>query len=99
MKRTYALEVELRNAEIRKAEVIENSFKDKKTGEDKVSRKIELAIDDENLNRIYLYDKCIENLEMYKRGAIGTFKLKINVEEDFGTKCQINLIAFKPATK
>jgi hypothetical protein len=95
MKRNYSLYVELPEVEIRKAEVVEGSFTTK-AGEEKVTRKIELAVDDKDLNRVYLVDKDLSHEELYKRGTIGTFKLKIDLEEEFGTKAKIHILEFIP---
>lgn len=95
MKRNYSLYVELPEVEIRKAEVVEGSFI-AKSGEEKVTRKIELAADDKDLNRIYLSDKDLSHEELYKRGTIGTFKLKIDLEEEFGIKAKIHVLEFIP---
>lgn len=94
-KRNYSLCVELPQAEIRKAEVVEGSFKTK-TGEEKATKKIELSVDDKDLNRIYLSDKDLTHEELYKRGTVGTFKLKIDFEEEFGIKAKIHILEFIP---
>ena len=95
MKRNYSICVELPQAEIRKAEVVEGSFTTK-SGEEKVSRKIEIAVDDKDLNRVYLVDKDLSHEEIYKRGTIGTFKLKIDFEEEFGIKAKVHVLDFVP---
>ena len=94
-KKTFFINTELR-AEIRKAEVLEGTFKNQKTGEDIVTRKISLSIDDMDDNRIFLTDRDMDRLELYERGTIGTFKLKIDFEEEFGIKARINVLDFVP---
>lgn len=94
-KRVYSLFVELPNAEIRKVDIVETPWTTK-DGEEKISRKIELAIDDKDLNRVYLVDKDLTREELYSRGTVGTFKLKIDIEEEFGMKVKVYILDFIP---
>lgn len=80
-KRNYILHALLNNVEVRTAQLIEDEFE--KDGKKIQSKYIDIKADDENLNRIYLKDKNLDNLEKYKRGTVGTFKIAIICEEDF----------------
>ena len=80
-KRNYNLHACLHNVEVRTAEVIEDSFTI--DGREVQSKYIDIKADDENLNRIYLKDKNLDNIEKYKRGTVGTFKIVIMCEEEF----------------
>lgn len=86
-KRTYTLEVTMEKAEVRKVERIKNTFE--KDGKDIVSEYLDLSIDDENGNRVYLKDKNLDNESKYHRGDVGTFHITIQCEEDFKKKYTI----------
>ena len=92
--KAYTLNCKLENVEIRKVEDVDKSFKNKK-GETVEAHEILLACDDENEDRIFLHDKNMENLAKYKRGMIGTFKIRIDIEEDFGMKAKITVVDFQ----
>ena len=94
--RAYTLIAKIENGEIRKVEKVEKPFKTK-DGKENVIRYIDIIADDDDLNRIYLKDKCMDNLEKYKRGMVGTFTLRIAIEDDgFKKKTDITVRAFEP---
>ena len=95
-KRAYTLIAKLENVEIRKVEKVEKPFKTK-DGKENVIRYIDIIADDEDTNRIYLKDKCMDNFENYKRGMVGTFTVRIAIEDDgFKKKTDITVRAFEP---
>ena len=59
--RAYTLFAKLENVEIRKVEKVEKPFKTK-DGKENVIRYIDIIADDEDTNRIYLKDKCMDKL-------------------------------------
>lgn len=79
------------NVEVRKVE--EKSFpaKDGKTE----IKSITLHCDDENGDRIYFNDKYARK-DIYRRGLIGTFKIRLDCVEDFGTQSKITVVDFIP---
>lgn len=92
-KKTYTIRAEIKDCEIRKVEDVANTFT--KDGKEIEYHKIVLACDvGEDCDRIYLTDKDMSNLAKYKRGMVGTFKIRIDVEEDFGTKAKILVTDF-----
>lgn len=93
-KKIYHINFDLK-AEIRKIEKIEGSFKNK-NGEEIATTKYVLSVDDMDDNRIYLTDKDLTRISMYKRGVIGNFRLRIDCEEEYGTKSKISILDFVP---
>ena len=89
-KRVYTLLAEVKNVEIRKVEDTSYEFNEKEY------HRIDLQCDDEDGERIYFTDKNMENLPRYKRGLIGTFKIRIDCETEFGTKAKITVVDFIP---
>lgn len=63
--------------------------------EDKEYHHLELALDDEEEERFYLTDKNMENLDKYKRGMMGTFTVRIDVEEGFKGKTKMVVTDFE----
>ena len=82
------------NAEIRQAKIETGSFKNDKGTEVSYSY-ISIKALDEDDNSFIIKDKVIENIEKYKRGTVGTFKVKVEVTEGFKGKTTINLIGFE----
>ncbi len=39
-------------------------------------------------------DPDTSHLQMYKRGMVGTFVVRIDVEEEFGAKTKITVVSF-----
>lgn len=76
------------NVEVRKVE--EKSFK---TKDDKEIKSITIHCDDENGDRIYFNDKY-ERKDIYHRGQLGTFKIRLDCVEDFGIQCKITVVDF-----
>ncbi len=93
-KRVYKIEAVIPEVEIRAVEVVENSFLSD-DGKEIKSSYIDIKADDKNLNRIYLKDKCLDNLDRYHRGDIGDFTILIDAEEDFKKKYVITVRDFK----
>lgn len=80
--------------EIRKTELIEREFEIE--GKKVVQKYIDITLDDvETDERFYLKDKNLDNMDMYKRGTIGTFKCKIEVDEGFKGKTKIHVCSFE----
>lgn len=98
-KKTYHFNAEVKECEIRKVEDIDNSFENKK-GEKVESHYILLTCDvGEDFDRVWFKDKDMSNLKKYKRGMVGTFTLRIDVEEDFGAKAKMLVVDFKEDKK
>ena len=93
--RSYTLKSEMKNVEIRKAEIITSSFENNK-GENQEYSYIDIMADDEEENRIFLRDKNIDNLSKYQKGTIGTFRIWINITEGFKGKKEVLLQSFEP---
>lgn len=93
-KQIYHYTAEVRDAEIRKVEDIDASFeKDGKTIE---SHYIRLTCDiGEDMDRAVFKDRNMANLEKYKRGMVGTFFLRVDDEEGYGSKTKLTVIDFK----
>lgn len=96
-KRVYRIMAEVKDAEIRGVKAVENTFEI--DGKEVVQKFIDLKVDDENGDRIFLKDKNMDNIDKYKRGMTGTFTLSIEVEEDFKTKTTILVRDFKEDKK
>lgn len=93
-KQVYHFTAEVKDVEIRKVEDIDNSFKDNK-GNKIESHYIKLTCDvGEDMDRVFFKDKDMGNLEKYKRGMVGTFFIRIDVEEDFGSKAKFLVVDF-----
>lgn len=71
------------HGEIRKVEVEESSFtgKDGKTIETKATL---LTIDDDDEERVKLYDKQSDALSSYAKGQVGTFTLRLDYKPTYG---------------
>lgn len=95
MNRKYCIKAIVPNCEIRKVERVPGSFIGK-NGKEIDTTHLIVQIDDEEMNRIYLKDKCLANEENYKRGMIGDAELLINVEDGFGGKTTVLLRRFRP---
>lgn len=92
-KRVYKIIAEVKDAEVRGVELVENTFDI--DGKEVKQKYIDLKVDDVNGDRIYLKDKNVDNLPKYARGKVGDFTITIDVEEDFKTKTTILVKAFK----
>lgn len=93
-KQVYHFTAEVKDVEIRKVEDIDASFegKDGKTVE---SHYIKLTCDvGEDMDRVFFKDKDMGNLEKYKRGMVGTFFIRVDVEEGFGAKAKFLVTDF-----
>jgi hypothetical protein len=98
-KRVFHFNAKIEECEIRGIKDIDNSFKNKQ-GELVESHHIELMCDyGEDCERIYLIDKDMGNLDKYKRGKIGTFIVRLDVEQDFGMKCKMTIVGFEENKK
>ena len=98
-KELYHFIAEVKDVEIRKVEDIYASFQNSK-GESVESHYIKLTCDvGEDMDRVFFKDKDMSNLDKYKRGQIGTFTIRIDVEEGFGNKAKILVTDFKPNNK
>ena len=98
-KELYHFIAEVKDVEIRKVEDIDASFQNSK-GETVESHYIKLTCDvGEDMDRVFFKDKDMSNLDKYKRGQIGTFTIRIDVEEGFGNKAKILVTDFKPNNK
>lgn len=94
-KQVYHFTAEVKDVEIRKVEEITTSFENSK-GETVESHYIKLTCDvGENMDRVFFKDKDMSNLDKYKRGQVGTFFLRIDVEEGFGSKAKFLVTDFK----
>ncbi len=94
-KQVYHFTAEVKDVEIRKVEDIDASFegKDGKTVE---SHYIKLTCDvGKDMDRAFFKDKNMENMKKYKRGMVGTVVLRVDVEEDFGSKAKFLVTDFK----
>lgn len=73
---------EVKDLEVRKVEVVENTIKSKEEGKpDTTYRYIEVGFDDESGDRHIFKDKAVEeHADLYHRGDIGTLYLQIITE-------------------
>lgn len=93
-KKVYHFTAEVKDVEIRKVEEITTEFKNKK-GETVESTHILLTCDvGEDMDRVFFKDKNLTRLNRYKRGETGTFFVRIDVEEDFGSKAKLTVLDF-----
>lgn len=98
-KRVYHFTAEVKDVEIRRVEDIDASFENKK-GEKVESHYLLLTCDvGEDMDRVFFKDKDMSHLETYKRGQVGTMVIRIDVEEDFGSKAKFLVTEFKPNKK
>lgn len=98
-KELYHFIAEVKDVEIRKVEDIDASFENSK-GEKIDSHYIKLTCDaGENVDRVFFKDRDMSRLDTYERGQIGTFTIRIDVEEGFGNKAKILVTDFKPNNK
>lgn len=81
-------------AEIRKAEVVDEPWEDKQGTVHENSYILIKALDRED-NSFYIKDKHLENLDKYQRGTEGTFDIRIDVDEGYKGKTTITLVDFK----
>ena len=71
-----------------------NSYE--KDGKKIESHYIKLTCDvGEDMDRVFFKDKDMANLEKYKRGMVGTFFIRVDVEEGFGSKAKFLVTDFK----
>ena len=85
-KYTFHFIAEIKDVEIRKVEQVNTSFV--KDGKEINVKYLHVFCDTEDLERIVIRDKDLSNLEKYKKGAIGTFKLRFDVVDEFGVKVE-----------
>lgn len=98
-KQVYHFTAEVKDVEIRKVEDIDASFENSK-GETVESHYIKLTCDvGDDMDRVFFKDKDMSNLDKYKRGQVGTFFLRIDVEEGFGNKAKFLVTDFKEVTE
>lgn len=71
------------HGEIRKVEEVDNSFTSK-DGKVVESKSVLLKVDDDDENRVELYDKNSDNLTSYSKGQTGTFTLRADLKPTFG---------------
>jgi len=94
VKRKYVIRAEIKDCEIRKVEDVDASFVSR-DGKQIESHYIELTCDvGDACERIYLKDRDMSNLGKYHRGQVGTFHVRIDVEEGYGSKTKINVVSF-----
>lgn len=94
-KQVYHFTAEVKDVEIRKVEDVDASFQNAK-GEAVESHYIKLTCDvGESVDRVFFKDKDMGNLEKYKRGMVGTFFIRVDVEEGFGAKAKFLVTDFK----
>ena len=94
-KQVYHFTAEVKDVEIRKVEDVDASFENNK-GEMVESHYIKLTCDvGEDMDRVFFKDKDMGNLEKYKRGMVGTFFIRVDVEEGFGSKAKFLVTDFK----
>ena len=94
-KQVYHFTAEVKDVEIRKVEDVDASFENNK-GEMVESHYIKLTCDvGEDMDRVFFKDKDMANLEKYKRGMVGTFFIRVDVEEGFGSKAKFLVTDFK----
>lgn len=94
-KQIYHFTAEVKDVEIRKVEDVDASFQNSKS-ETVESHYIKLTCDvGEDMDRVFFKDKDMANLEKYKRGMVGTFFIRVDVEEGFGAKAKFLVIDFK----
>ncbi len=67
------------HGEVRKAETITNSFTGK-NGQTVESKAVRVSIDDDDENRIVLYDRGSDYMDKYRKGMTGTFKIRLDAE-------------------
>ncbi len=83
---TFHFIAELKDVEIRKVEQVNTSFV--KDGKEIDVKFLHVFCDTSDLERIVIRDKDLSNLEKYKKGAIGTLKLRFDVADSFGVKIE-----------
>lgn len=94
-KQVYHFTAEVKDVEIRKVEDIDASFENSK-GETVESHYIKLTCDvGDDMDRVVFKDKDMGNLEKYKKGMTGTFFIRVDVEEGFGSKAKFLVTDFK----
>lgn len=71
------------HGEIRKVEEADLSFVSK-DGKAIESKAILLKVDDDDENRVELYDKNSDSLTSYQKGQVGTFTLRLDMKPTFG---------------
>lgn len=85
------------HAEIRKVEEVDTSWTDKE-GKLHESKATLLKVDDDDEERVELYDKQSDALGSYAKGQVGTFTLRADMKPTFGTgnyECKILIIGFE----
>ena len=84
------------HGEVRRVEEVCDKWKTKE-GKDMETQYMILKIDDDNEDRIELIDKDMSHKDLYVKGRVGTFTLRLDIQKEFGNKytTQINIIDFK----
>lgn len=83
IKETYMTKQIKLHAEVRKVEELDNSFTSK-DGKQIESKAIAIKVDDDDGERVELIDRSSDHLTGYKRGMMGTFTLRLDLEKKFG---------------
>ena len=83
----------IHECEVRKVEQVHGEFTTE-AGKKQEYNYILLQCDDVDGERIYLKDKDMGNLSRYKRGQIGTFKIRIDVGTGYGGKTSMLVADF-----
>ena len=71
------------HGEIRKVEEADLSFTSK-DGKAIESKAVLLKVDDDDEERVELYDKNSDSLTSYQKGQVGTFTLRLDMKPTFG---------------
>lgn len=71
------------HGEIRKVEEVDTSWTDKE-GKPHESKAILLKVDDDDEERVELYDKQSDAIGSYAKGQVGTFTLRLDYKPTFG---------------
>lgn len=72
------------HGEIRKVEEVDTSWTNKE-GKLVEGKAILLSIDDDDMARVMMYDKCSDNITSYKVRQTGTFTIRLDYKPTFGT--------------
>lgn len=84
IKETYMTKQLQLHGEVRAVEQITRPWTDKK-GLPHETTYVELKVDDDDCNRLVLCDTSSDMMVKYKRGMVGTFTLRADLERQFGT--------------
>lgn len=89
----FFVNAEIKDCEIRKIE--DKSFTFTRNGKTFETHSLIIAVDvGKECKRIYLQDKNMENLNKYKRGMTGSFIVRLDVYNPFGTDCKMVVVGF-----